>query len=297
MQRFLIPSDDTQESEELPDTDYVPDDGDKHEDHTSTSMSRWKNRPLVLLGLGGVGKTELATEYAHRHKGYYETILWINCRTRLVFQERIKHISRALGPESLSRDSWDLSWMYLSFWLQARKRPWLIVLDDVEDGTVLQDVQLPRNHRGSIIITTRSRLAAEVGIELPVEPLTPSDGAELLLSLIGQKEYDRIDRTAALNLSELLGGLPLALSQVARNIRGTSTSLTMCLADFRAVPNLSRTHGKYDLTLSSTYLLSFKRLSPGSFRLMGVLSVLDPDKIPHVLLSEYAVSVPMRELV
>ncbi|WP_338898406.1 NB-ARC domain-containing protein [Streptomyces sp. TG1A-60] len=195
----------------------------------------------MLTGMGGVGKTQLAADYARTAwdddsaAGGLDVLVWVTASSR---QAIVTGYAQA-GVELCRGDPNDQEKAALSFlaWLtpKAGTKPcrWLIVLDDVADPADLRGLWPPAGAHGRTLVTTRRRDAAlaadsrhtiEIGLFTAAEAL-----AYLTASLAGHGRYDSADELTA--LANDLGYLPLALSQAAAYIIDTADAV----ATYRAL--------------------------------------------------------------
>jgi len=176
---------------------------------------------VTLSGAPGVGKSELALEYAYRFAGDYDLVWWIPAG-----DEQSAMVSLAALASRLDvRGSHDFgTTTALHRLTQDRKYGrFLLIYDNVEDHAGL-DGLLPGEHAGHVIITSREGRAAE--IELAA--MTPKDSALLLTS-----QVPGLSREDATRVAEATGHLPLALevagtllAETAAGARGTGGSVT-----------------------------------------------------------------------
>nr|SBO97584.1 putative ATP /GTP-binding protein [Nonomuraea gerenzanensis] len=153
-------------------------------------------RGRVICGLGGIGKSELALQYAHAHRARYELVWWIPAESAGQVRTGLAELGRALaaaaacrgpdGPGSLAdRDAV----AYALAWLGGHGK-WLLVFDDVRDPEELEPY-LGRLERGEVLITSRRTTgwdAVAVPISLPALP--PQAAVTLLTDLIGGAGLD-----------------------------------------------------------------------------------------------------------
>ncbi|KAK0639877.1 hypothetical protein B0T16DRAFT_395525 [Cercophora newfieldiana] len=151
--------------------------------------------------------------------------------------------------------------------------PWLLVLDNVDDPKLVAS-RLPSTDRGSILMTVRntSPLFTTATKTQIVEPLSFEDSATLFMSQLAL-DRDMADKTseddhqAVRELCKELGGLPLAVTQVA----GGSVH-----AEERV-----RVHAYYELTMSNVWDVTFSKLKDSTRDLLDIVAFLDPDSIPE----------------
>jgi AAA+ ATPase superfamily predicted ATPase len=164
---------------------------------------------VVLQGLGGIGKTQLAVEYLKRNAGNYSAIIWLDGKTEDSLRKSFALTARRLhkchaGLEKLrtavvSEDIAD-TLAAMKDWLSIKgNHRWLIVFDNVDNPELLDvedqqayDVQayFPETHQGSIIVTTRSS-RLEVGKVISVSKLSNQESIEILSSTSGRAGLDQ----------------------------------------------------------------------------------------------------------
>ena len=177
---------------------------------------------LAIAGMGGLGKTELALQYALRNKqSYTGGVCWIQIRgvdvgTQLVEFAQI-HLGLSIPFNELSKLEQQVAWCWRNW--GSIEKPVLIVLDDVTDYEVLCPYLPPFTEpRFKVLITTRSHdLGASIKT-LQLELLSPNAALKLLESLIGkdrvEQEYNKAEK-----LCRWLGYLPLGLELVGRYLK------------------------------------------------------------------------------
>ncbi|RKS06937.1 tetratricopeptide repeat protein [Nocardiopsis sp. Huas11] len=182
-------------------------------------------RVYLLAGGGGIGKTQIATEYAHRFRDDYDLIWWIPATTLSDIQQSYLRLARYLG---IGEDTGNLEKTAQSVREVLETDPdvghWLLVLDDVGDLDQLNGAELPTNGPGDIIITSRDQSWIPSGrSEGSVVPsLTPEESIALLRKVCPQGlEEDE----HALRIAERLEHLPLALAQVGAYLRDSLMSV------------------------------------------------------------------------
>ncbi|MFG1808272.1 tetratricopeptide repeat protein [Streptomyces sp. NPDC049040] len=255
----------------------------------------------VLTGMGGVGKTQLAADFAHRAWDEHEVemLVWVTAVSR----STVLAAYAQAGEELCGADPTDPERAAAAFlaWLRARSHRWLVVLDDVADPADLAGLWPPDNPAGRTLVTTRRRDAAlagqgrriDVGVFSTTEAAACLSGA---LAAHGRTEPDQ--QLAA--LAEDLGCLPLALSQAAAYLVDQALSAAdyrVLLADRtstldRALPAPGGLPDGQRHRVSAAWSLSVdladRQGPPGlARRLLELTALLDPNGIPAAVLTSH----------
>ena len=246
------------------------------------------NHRIALWGLGGVGKTQCALEYAYANRVSYERIYWISAVDQSCLLSGYEKIAKhaGLGAKINSLSPTDIAETVLA-WL-AREKNWLIVIDNLDDVTIaagLLPENSPENHT---LITTRNPYTSSIPAEpLEITPLGVDESIEMLLCLSELPvPQNSAERTEAADIVRTLGYLPLAIKQAAAYVREVAGDLQMFSDEYRnrrkEVLQWPIGNANYPHSVSSTWSLSFRILQmnhPRSVRLLRLFAMLYPDKI------------------
>jgi len=257
--------------------------------------------PHALSGLGGIGKTQLALEYAYRHRQDYHAILWGRADTHDALISTFVSIARLLDlPEKDEKDQMVIV-EAVKTWLMDRSQ-WLFILDNADELALVKEF-IPPAFRGHLLLTTRAQVMGGLACKFEVEVMQPEDGALLLLRRAGLltpkaslgEVADR-EVTMAKELVEELGGLPLALDQAGAYIEETQCRLT----DYQNLyhqqrAKLLKTRGglldDHSKSVATTWLISFKRVkkkNAPATDLLRFCAYLAPDAIPEEVITRGA---------
>lgn len=234
----------------------------------------------ILCGIGGVGKTSTAVEYAYKYEGHYEVVWQFNAEDPASLAGQIGQLADALGLRDPSGTADALTRVQNE--LANRTRPWLLVLDNITDAAVV-DALTPSAGPGHVIVTSQLTAWPAGAVEIPV--LERAVAVEYMLA-----HARETDAAEAGRLVDALGCLPLALAQAANYLRSTghtmaeynlrlSSSPTQLL--LRGIPG---DYGKAVAGAWSAAVASLESTVPAAVSLLRVLSFCAPDAVPVRLL-------------
>lgn len=235
---------------------------------------------LAIIGMGGVGKTQLVLEYLHHHTGDYPIVFWIKAEGKATLAAEFARLASALSlgdkeaPHRVLR------------WLEEQGR-FLLIFDNVNQ---YQDIEgyLPHAGKGHVLLTSRNPAWGDIAKVLRVRVFEPAESLLFLFRRTQQKD----EKTAAL-LADELGHLPLALAQAAAYIERTGKSLVEYLTLYRRRPRELRALGP----VATTWALSLDALKKAAstrpaVALMNLCAFLSSDGIPVAELLRWADYVP-----
>jgi tetratricopeptide (TPR) repeat protein len=255
-------------------------------------------QPQAIGGLGGIGKTQTATEYAHRYRAGYAAVLWSGADSREALLSGFAVFARLLDLPL--KDERDLGVVAAAVrrWLEANAG-WLLVLDNVEDLALVREFA-PVGADGYLLLTTRLHATGAIAQLVELKKMEPEEGALFLLRrakvIAKDQSLDAAgedDRTLARQISTEMGGLPLALDQAGAFIEETPSTLAEYLALYRAEGaalrarrgELARDHESVTITFS----LAFARVAeanPAAAGLVRGCAFLAPEAIPEEVFTQ-----------
>lgn len=188
-------------------------------------------RPVVLTGSCGAGKTQLAAAYARaKLAARWRLVAWVNARDNETLRAGLTAVADATGLSAGgSRAATADARQAVRDWLEADGSRCLLVFDDVEDPALLRPF-VPAAGESRILITAATVPAAELGAVVPVDAFS----AEEALALLGGRT-GLADEDGALSVAVQLGYLPLALDQAAAMIAKQHIGYAAYLAKLRAL--------------------------------------------------------------
>jgi tetratricopeptide (TPR) repeat protein len=263
-----------------------------------------KKGKQALFGLGGVGKTQIAVEYAWRHRDEYTAVLWCFAGTEQTVRGGYAAIAALLGlPEKESQEQAKITEAVKS-WLE-QNTGWLLVLDNADDPAMVKSF-LPQGSTGHLLLTSRAYSFQKIGLVSPreVNVLSPDEAREFLLRRTGKGPTEKFEADA---LAKEVGYLPLALEQAAAYIAETGASFKNYLAGFKTQrlkvlekqgPVLGNDEKEQQKrTVTTTWAVNFadvERNSPASAELLRLSAFLAPDAILLELLENGGEELPEK---
>jgi tetratricopeptide (TPR) repeat protein len=258
-------------------------------------------QPQAISGLGGIGKTQTAIEYAYRYREQYQHVLWARADTRENLVLEYVAIAGLLGlPEQQQQDQPRIV-EAVKRWLREH-RQWLLILDNADDLSMVRDF-LPETHTGHILLTTRAQAMGRLARRIELDRMEQAEGTLFLLRRAGILQTDdpsdkasSRDQANAQAIVETMEGLPLALDQAGAYIEETGCGLAGYLTRYQQHQReLLQARGGYTSDhpepVANTWSLSFEnveRANPAAADLLRFCAFLAPDAIPEELVTEGA---------
>jgi hypothetical protein len=262
-----------------------------------------KMNHVILCGMAGMGKTEIAIQYVYTRRTRFDAIFWIRAEDNEKLVADFGQISHSLGlldpnePDNpvVSRD-------IAKGWLTNPKRllgeqddaagqasaSWLLVFDNADDPDLLQDY-LPIFGKGSILITSREpdgkNFRASEPVVIHIMPFNDNDSATFLSQLTRANNQQK----QCNEIAGLLGGLPLAIAQMAGVMRKQYLDYAEFLEMYEDISERAEIY-QSDLgmprqtargTVSSIWAVD--TLSESARVLLEVFAFMDPDRIQEFI--------------
>ncbi|CAE6410466.1 unnamed protein product, partial [Rhizoctonia solani] len=245
--------------------------------------SERERKVCVVYGIGGAGKTQLVLKVVERTYDRWKEVIYIDASTRQSIENMLKAVAIANGIGNTYHSALQ--------WLESYREPWLLVLDNANDPSILIHEYMPRGNHGSIIITTRLPgmvlFSRGTNAECSVSSMDPKDALTLLLKCARRQDRrmlpEEID--SAVTLLEELGHFALAIVHAGSFI---GQSPHMSITEYRSLFIEQRQEAleaysqlsavvktdNYGHTVYTTWLMCYNVLSPRAQQLLSLISFL-----------------------
>jgi len=274
-----------------------------HKLHTLLALQKSKSAllPQALLGLGGVGKTQIAIEYAYRYMHEYHTVIWLRADSPEVLASDFAEIATLINLPIKREQDQSKVIRAVKDWFTQMSR-WLLIFDNADHPERVSDF-LPAPCYGHILLTTRSHATATYAQPIEISEMVAEEGSYFLLrraKVIGLEaspmEASETDYNDSQIITDALGGLPLALDQAGAYIEETGCILSRYALLYKTYRdtflryrgNASR---EYPYSVATTWSLAFESIrhaNPTAGELLNLFAFLAPDDIPEEIFTEGA---------
>ncbi|HEY1230074.1 MAG TPA: FxSxx-COOH system tetratricopeptide repeat protein, partial [Ramlibacter sp.] len=239
-------------------------------------------QPQTLQGLGGVGKTQLAIEYAWLYRAHYDFVWWIPADQALLVPSSLAAMAQALGLPPATSVGVEQAAEAVLRALQSGVpyRSWLVIFDNAEEPDYIRDF-IPRGP-GHVLITSRNSLWREQESTIQVDVFEREESTAFL-----RKRLPSISDADAVLMAEKLGDLPLALEQAAALLARTLMPVdeyvqlleqqTIKLLGLEKAPS-------YRQTMTAAWRLSVAQIgrsSPEAVEVLHCCAFFGPEPIPR----------------
>jgi hypothetical protein len=254
------------------------------------------SQPQAISGLGGIGKTQTAVEYAYKYRDEYKAVFWVNADSKESIISSFVKIAGLLNLPVKDDKEQELIAASVKHWLETNSN-WLLIFDNADDPKLVEKY-FPFQSKGHIILTSRAQIFSNLRImkTLKMDEMSPDESKQFLLRRTGRNDIplNQIETDAIEQLGKELDYFPLALEQAGAFIHEKCPGFNDYLISYRkrGLELLEETKSDlYPKSITTTWSLNFeqvKQTSNASIDLLYVSAFLSPYSIPLELISHGA---------
>ena len=259
---------------------------------------------VIVVGAGGLGKSQLAFEYAHRNVSVYQCIWVVNAASKSSLERSYRRFASRTGLPSAETDAFEHVLNHVVWWLEEHAR-FLFILDNAEGVSNLSEYLPTGQLCGHVLINTRDAKHGIAGEEINVGVFSMEDSVAFLQKRL--ENTSRISSADAQSLASMLDCLPLALEQAAAYmIVNEYTSCTQYLELLEKFglevlnERVLTIDGDSAKTVATTWKVSIEQIPAESAarQLFNLCAYFAPDQIPLSMLIEghKELPLPLREV-
>ncbi|KAF2969313.1 hypothetical protein GQX73_g4250 [Xylaria multiplex] len=203
------------------------------DNHLTPTDTNSRLSSIALYGLGGIGKTQIALAYAYQKLNDLDAVFWISAEDAYSVQLSFSRVAvDALKLPAAHAHAHQENMLLVRNWLQTIPAKWLLTFDNVDSCEVV-DNYWPNAKHGAVLVITRDEVIATLPIDTGIEinGFDVNEAADFFLQMASKRCQAKDERNAALRVAGELGGLPLALNQMAALINARKCTI----ADFEVM--------------------------------------------------------------
>ncbi|MCJ1281119.1 hypothetical protein MMC26_000437 [Xylographa opegraphella] len=250
-------------------------------------------RSCLIHAMGGMGKTQIALEYAYRNRRFYHCIFWLGSQRAPELAVGYASIASKLGITGSGSMGLGRKIELVREWFETTDKTWLLIFDNTELWDTIQPYW-PRNCAGAIVVTSQmADLAQVIRSQISIQSLGPEEGTALFLDLLQKDRHTTEEYKAALEISERVGGLPITIAHIAGYLFTSRITLPEALDKFKAqqtddiwTSRKTWSSQMYFESLDMVWSIALDELwkdGEEASDVLYVLSMLSPDSIPESL--------------
>ncbi|MFG1926606.1 FxSxx-COOH system tetratricopeptide repeat protein [Cryptosporangium sp. NPDC048952] len=244
--------------------------------------------PFAIRGLGGVGKTQLAAEYAYRNSGRYQVVWWVSAEDLATARSGLSTLAPRLGLQELSTGRTTEEAVAAVLDSLRRGVPfarWLLIFDNADQPEELRELLPQGQADGHVLVTSRNHRWQSVAETVEVDVFARPESLKFLSRRVVEISTADADR-----LSEELGDLPLALEQAGALMVETGMPVADYLKLLQAEASKLLTENQptdYPFSVAAAWNISMAHVSrqtPFALEMLQRCALFGPEPIPRDLL-------------
>lgn len=251
--------------------------------------------PLVIAGLGGVGKTQVALEYAYRYQSDYDLIWWLSAEDTAALGADFSTLASTLSLAGPAVSEQEVLVSLVLRWLAQSEHKQLLVFDNADTLNPANfQSYLPKGGPNHLLVTSQNPNWGGVANVLRLDIFSEEEAVAFL-----QQRVQNATINDARTLAQALGYFPLALAHAAAYAEATGATLLDYLALYttrrQALWQRAQPPSNYHATIATTWDLAFQKVEqsePAALDLLKLCCFLAPDDIPLSLLRQQADHLP-----
>jgi tetratricopeptide (TPR) repeat protein len=246
---------------------------------------------VAVHGLGGVGKTQLAVQYAWKYLHEFDAVLWVRTDSAEALEASLAGLASVLRlPEAKEREQ-AVQIEAVLVWLRDHNR-WLMIADNADTEAAVQAIRqrLPPSLPGFMFVTSRLSSWPLNLRQLSVDLFSVEEATRYLLARAGEREHEGGGVAAAQRLAEDLGFLPLALEQAASFIVEMRWSFAKYQEQLHEARLEILSEGReggthYPASVAKTWSMTLEQIGPLARSLLRLAAWFAPDAMPRGIFS------------
>ncbi len=255
-------------------------------------------QPLVLCGLEGCGKTQIALEFFYQHQHAYPFIFWINATTNDTLLDSLDTIVHQLRLPYAEGGEYNKAFLAVKQWLKAHQR-WLLIIDNVNDLSVLHEFA-HIEYSGHLLLTSRNYIPDSLMQKIEIPSMGMAEATHFLLRRSRLIAPNATLEQAPLEMIETAEQIVTALHFFSMGVdqAGAMVEHVGCsLLEYREMYQQHRlellhyygqAYTSHPASVAQIWLHSFRQIeqtNPAAAALLRLFAFLEPNAIPEELIS------------
>ena len=256
--------------------------------HLAAVSSNTEQQRIAVWGPGGAGKTQLVSTYAFRNQSRYSAVFWVTASSNSILRKTYADIAEYLNLGLPSGGDLQTAIDSVRAWFTDHEQgDWLLVIDNADK---LNEVKLqpfiPPINKGSLIITSRNRAVAELGIAMELGEMKAEDALALLFQKAALHHPTSTEEHIGAEITKSLGYLALAIEHAGAYVHSVGGTLHEYLQQFqnnrRDTLEKSPAFSMHQESVFETFNMSFSAVmerNVAAARFLCFMGFLDADGV------------------